>query len=386
MSRLDELIAGKWPPKELIVCAKAIREQTPDAADRVRALRAALNLLQKAGLADEAKSCAAALADASSDPRDLTSLAAAATARKEWNEAAELSIRAMEKDRSRAAPRYFRGYSLLQLAGQKDARELMDTALLLPLADDSHRYEFADQLQKAGLTDVAQDQYDMILRSGDFSGWEVGNVTRMMAHRTSQKGDDLVAADLWERSTLPCLHDNTGFVDTAAYLGVPHLIHHTRARGLLKIGKFQDAVAELRLCEDYLPGDINLPIEMAAPLREAGREKDLLELVERTLKLQQSILAGFPNSALIHNSTAWMLARCRLKLDVALVHAQQAAQLQPQNPAILDTLAEAYFQLGQKDKAIATIRVCIELEPNNPHPKSQLHRFEQGSPDSPPPS
>ena len=53
---------------------------------------------------------------------------------------------------------------------------------------------------------------------------------------------------------------------------------------------------------------------------------------------------------------------------------------------ILDTLAETYFQLGQKDQAIATIRACIDLEPTNDRHKAQLKRFEQGSPDSPPPS
>jgi Flp pilus assembly protein TadD len=81
-----------------------------------------------------------------------------------------------------------------------------------------------------------------------------------------------------------------------------------------------------------------------------------------------------------------MLARCRLKLDIALTHARQAAQIQPNNPAILDTLAETHFQRGEKDKAITTIRQCIDLEPDNARHKAQLKRFEQSSPDSPPPA
>jgi tetratricopeptide (TPR) repeat protein len=386
MSRLDDLIAGKWPREQLASFAGDVREQKIATGDRPRLLRATISALQKSGLGEQADALSLALSDISSDPHDLLSLAAAAIVKKDWTSAAELSIRAIEKDRSRAAPRYFRGYALSHLGRKKEGRELMDIAMLLPLADDSDRYEFAEQLQKAGLNDLSQEQHDMILRNGDFYGWELGNVTRMMAHRASQQGDDLLAANLWERSTLPCLRDNTGFVDTAAYLGVPHLIHRTRARGLLKAGKFDEAISELRLCEEYLPGDINLPLDMAAPLREAHREKDLIGLVERALQCQDSILASYPKAALSHNSAAWMLARCRLKLDVALAHAQKAVELEPNSSAILDTLAETYFQLGQKDKAIATIRTCIEQEPANDRHKAQLKRFEQGSPDSPPPS
>ena len=140
------------------------------------------------------------------------------------------------------------------------------------------------------------------------------------------------------------------------------------------------------MCEEYLPGDITFAIELAGPLRDAGREKDLLDLVSRILQRQESILAAYPNSAMIHNSAAWMLARCRLKLDAALAHAQKAAALEPQSAAILDTLGEVHFQLGQKEKAIATIRKCIELEPAVARHKEQLKRFEQGTPESPPPS
>jgi len=384
--RLDDLFSGKFPRDELIRIAADIRDGKYDTPDRTRGLRAAGNALQKAGLPDEAKKCALALAEVSKDSADLSSLAAAAIVKKDWNTAAELAIRAIQKDRTRAAPRYLRGYSLVQLGREKEGHELMDIALLLPLADDSDRYEFANQLEKAGLKEAARQQQDLILRIGDFSGYEVSNLTRLLAHRASQDGDDLRAASLWERSTLPCLRENTTFVDTAAYLGVPHLIHRTRARALLKMRNFPAALAELHLCEEYLPGDINLPIDMAPELRAAGRENDLIDLVNRALQRQETILAAFPNSALIHNSAAWLLARCRLKLDIALPHAQKAVELDPTSPALLDTLAETWFQLGQKDKAISIMRTCIDLEPSSERHKAQLKRFQQSSPDSVPPS
>ena len=46
----------------------------------------------------------------------------------------------------------------------------------------------------------------------------------------------------------------------------------------------------------------------------------------------------------------------------------------------LDTLAEIYFQLGDKDKAIATQKKVIELDPNKGYFKKQLKRIEAGDP------
>jgi tetratricopeptide (TPR) repeat protein len=385
MTRLDNLLANKWPPDDLSKLSTDLTTgKLSDQADR-SVLRAAVNALRKANLTAEAQACSRALADLSQDERDLISLASSAMSDKDWNLAEQVCARAIEKDRSRAAPRYLRGHCLTKLGREKEGREMIDLALLLPLADDADRYDLANHLQQAGLTDAAATQFQLLTRIGDFSGWEVGNASRILAQRASQQGDDLASAALWERSILPCLHDHTGFVDVAAYLGVPHLIHHTRARGLLKTGQPDAALNEIKLCEEYLPGDISLPIELAAPLREAHREKDLLDLVNRTLQRQQEILASYPNAAMIHNSAAWLLARCRLNLDTALKHAQQAAKLEPQSAAILDTLAETHFQLGQKEKAIEVIQTCIKLEPTVNRHQLQLTRFQTQSPNTPPP-
>src|SRR5204862_1226965 len=110
-----------------------IRKGRYDTPDRTRGLRAAINALQKAGLADQAKACSDALAALTTNEGDLVSLAIAAVVKKDWNAGSELSLRAIEKDRSRAAPRFLRGYCLVQLGREKEGYELMDIAKLLPL-------------------------------------------------------------------------------------------------------------------------------------------------------------------------------------------------------------------------------------------------------------
>ena len=295
-------MAGKWSPDELSKFSAEITQgKLTEMADR-SVLRAAINTFRKAGLAAQAQTCSRMLADLSQDERDLISLASSAINEKDWTLAAQIASRAIDKDRSRAAPRYLHGYCLSKLGKESQGREAMDLAALLPLANDPDRYEFANTLQQAGLADAAQQQFDLITRIGDFSSWENGNASRIVAQRTSQRGDDLAAATLWERSILPCLRESMGFVNVAAYLGVPHLIHRTRTRGLLKTGNIDAALREIKLCEEYLPGDITLPIELAQPLREAKREQDLGNLVDRTLKHQEQILVNYPNAALVHNS------------------------------------------------------------------------------------
>ena len=48
-----------------------------------------------------------------------------------------------------------------------------------------------------------------------------------------------------------------------------------------------------------------------------------------------------------------------------------------QEHAIIDTLAETYFQRGEYQKAIDAIARCIELEPKEPHHRKQMERFKE---------
>jgi len=76
-----------------------------------------------------------------------------------------------------------------------------------------------------------------------------------------------------------------------------------------------------------------------------------------------------------HNQLAWAAAKCRRELDEALKHARRAVELEPDNTASLDTLAETHYQRGEYEKAIETINKCMELEPKDPHHAAQLERF-----------
>ena len=67
-------------------------------------------------------------------------------------------------------------------------------------------------------------------------------------------------------------------------------------------------------------------------------------------------------------------------MDEALIHANKAVSIDPDNGAFLDTLAEVYFQLGNRSKAIKISKKAVELLDGDKQVKRQLERFKTGKP------
>ena len=60
--------------------------------------------------------------------------------------------------------------------------------------------------------------------------------------------------------------------------------------------------------------------------------------------------------------------------------AQKAVEVEPDNPAYLDTLATTYFEAGQPDKAAETERRALALKPDDPSYKKALEKYEAAKP------
>ena len=78
------------------------------------------------------------------------------------------------------------------------------------------------------------------------------------------------------------------------------------------------------------------------------------------------------------NSLAWFSVINDLYLPQALEAAQRAADLEPENPDILDTLAETYYRMGQAKKAIEVESLAVELAPEDSYLREQIERFRSG--------
>jgi Flp pilus assembly protein TadD len=89
-----------------------------------------------------------------------------------------------------------------------------------------------------------------------------------------------------------------------------------------------------------------------------------------------------PANATFHNNIGWLCAAARRRLDDGLKHAQKAVELRPKDAGVLDTLAEVFFQRGEKKQAVAAIEKAIQLSPDRYY-KDQLKRFAAGNTSTP---
>jgi tetratricopeptide (TPR) repeat protein len=161
---------------------------------------------------------------------------------------------------------------------------------------------------------------------------------------------------------------------------VPALVHRNRATSLAVAGKLEEARREAELAQAALPGDVDLAIQLVPELEKKDRKKEAADLFAQSLAIHEQMCKEYPNCPWAHNSAAWLAACCRRDLDNALKHGQRAVELAPDSAGHLDTLAEVYFQRGDKEKAISTQKKAIALDPMKPYYRKQLKRIEAGDP------
>jgi len=87
----------------------------------------------------------------------------------------------------------------------------------------------------------------------------------------------------------------------------------------------------------------------------AAMEKDLL-----------AIIAIDPDNATALNALGYSLADHNIKLAEAATYLNKALQLEPENPAIIDSMGWLKYRLGQYDEAEKLLRKALKLSGNDP--------------------
>jgi thioredoxin-related protein len=82
------------------------------------------------------------------------------------------------------------------------------------------------------------------------------------------------------------------------------------------------------------------------------------------------------------NNIAWSFyenrsSATRSDLEFALGVAVKAVEAAPDAPAVVDTLACCLFAVGKRDEALAQVKRCIELDPQNPEWRERLAGFQK---------
>jgi hypothetical protein len=314
------------------------------------------------------------------DPTALRRLADFLADRGRWSAAADRYAQAWEKERGKPVLLYLKGWALTKAGQAGEGRQLMEQAHLLALADDEARYDLAETLSKRGLTEAAVRELDVLLRTAEFRSVYLTNALADLLPEAVRRRDYARASAFYQRVALGVLETGATFVDQEAYLTVPHAVHLNRARALLAAGRLDEARPEIETCLTLLPGDVELPIAAVPVLTGQGRKAEAEALYARVAAVHEKVCAGYPRCASSHNELAWLAARCRRDLDGAWAHARRAVELGPRETSYLDTLAEVYFQRGDRARAIGLMKKCLEMEPKKEFYRQQLRRFEAGDP------
>jgi tetratricopeptide (TPR) repeat protein len=118
------------------------------------------------------------------------------------------------------------------------------------------------------------------------------------------------------------------------------------------------AAAVLSRALERLPEDTGLLYARAmnAFARDdiAGLERDLTRVIELD-----------PRNAQALNALGYSLLDKTTRLEEATDYIQQALYLEPNSPAIMDSLGWAYFKRGQFDQAIVQLRTAYEAQPDD---------------------
>jgi tetratricopeptide (TPR) repeat protein len=268
-----------------------------------------------------------------------------------YSDAAAMFARAAKADRASALAVFLHGWALKQAGDEKEGGRLMDLAHWIPLGNERDRGEFAKELDRRGFADDARRERDLVLQAGWYRSWHVGNVLDV-AGRLALKTRDYDRTILYyEKAIAGCMRQNARFVEYHSYLDAPQSVVQVRIQQLLAEKKFDEAVAQIRVCLDALPGNIKVLSNSIPLLDEAGKKREADELFNEVSGRLLKAVGAYPNSAFLHNSYAWLAATCRRDLDQALQHAQKAVRLSTSRTDYLDTLAEIYFRKGNIAKA-----------------------------------
>ncbi len=150
------------------------------------------------------------------------------------------------------------------------------------------------------------------------------------------------------------------------------------ALALAQQKKFAEAVPFFEKLVEGNPGDGKLCLQLATALDRAGLPAQAVERYKQVLGLDSKAVAAANGIARIRAANPDPAHRNGKE---ALILGQRLCQItNNKNAAFLDTLAMAYAELGQFDKALEALDLAIQLEPDDLELRAHRSLFEAGKP------
>ena len=193
--------------------------------------------------------------------------------------------------------------------------------------------------------------------------------------------DDPTRAAMYkERYLVECLKGHVPLNRLSSGQSIRGSIASLKAKADLAKGRTDAAVDRLGAMIEKQPSNSSLLEDLYPLLVKAGRKKEADEFYEKLNEYGENVLALFPNSPQDLNSNAWLKARCGKDLDTALERSKRSNELYEDNYASLDTLAEVYFQQGNREEAVKFSTEAVKLAGSDYLLYRQLQHFKNDPP------
>lgn len=153
----------------------------------------------------------------------------------------------------------------------------------------------------------------------------------------------------------------------------------THGLALLSDGEKGEAVKILEKAHRINPGSGLLADFFFPELREYGLDAFHDRLCQESLGQLRKVIELFPKDHSSKNTFAWMASRANRNLNEAELMMEDAIQMDPNSPALLDTMAEVQFALGDRESAIQWSEQAFNLRTWDSEIRRQLIRFRSGA-------
>jgi tetratricopeptide (TPR) repeat protein len=135
------------------------------------------------------------------------------------------------------------------------------------------------------------------------------------------------------------------------------------------------AKSHLEQLAQLKPTDPDIVIDVYPSLKQMGHADEAQAMFDGALEQTRQKLAADPHNASMLNEAAWLCAKCDQDLPEAKTWADEAMAILPNDAAVIDTVAEVNFHLGNSSEAARLETRALQLQPGDEFMESQLKRF-----------
>ena len=289
--------------------------------------------------------------------------------------------KASEGKKSDPLPIYLKGVAMDKSGKVEEGKKLKKTASLMSTGDLTKRHHLAVSMWQNNDDELARIQDAIILRiASPRESVHSEAIRRQYIDRSINSNNLELLSQSLELYMLSKMRPVNANSVLSPRRSLSYLINLgiTKAKIDIENGKIKEAEKRLEDLQKINPSDSSMLEDIYQLLVDANNKEGADKLFQTTYLTSKSTVDRFPNHGQHNNNHAWLLSRCAKKLDEALIHADRAVKIDPDNGAFLDTLAEVHFQLGNRSKAIEISTKAVQILDGDNQVKRQLERFKNG--------